>query len=130
MVEGASMFVVEDEEESVFPARTLRERVIDVRDESLAAIDGKVGVLAVGEVALAIVVIGGLDEGVGGEVASASVSGELGVREELSLMQHEVLVGDKDGCAVGVDAEVVRGLSCRSSRRWCEARRARRWRPD
>src|ERR1035438_5995878 len=103
------MFVVEDEEEGALPAWALRERVIDVGDERFATIDRKVGVLAVGEITLAIVVIGGFYEGVGGEIASASVSGELGIREKLSLMQHEVLIGDEYRSTVGVNAEVVRG---------------------
>lgn len=109
MVEGTAMFVVEDKKEGAFPARTLGERIVDVGDKGFTAVDRKVGVLTVGEVALAIVVIGELDEGIGREVAGTSVSSELGVREKLSLMQHEVLVGNEDGRAVSVDAKVVEG---------------------
>ena len=45
MIVDATVFVVDDDKEGVSPAGTLAQCVIDLGDESLAFVDGKIGML-------------------------------------------------------------------------------------
>src|SRR5882672_7790031 len=66
--------------------------------------------LTVGEVSFAVIIVSGLYKGVRRKVSVTGIILEIRVLEKLSLMQHEVSVGDQDRSAGGVDAIVKRRI--------------------
>ena len=110
VVINPAVLVVDDQQQRAFPLGTFGQDVIDIGDELFTAVDGKIGMLAVGIVAGVVIVIPRLNEGVCREISVERIGLKLAIVSELCLMLHEVPVGHQDRCTRSVNLVGVDGI--------------------
>src|SRR5579859_1284960 len=98
MIEDASMFIVDNQQQGVVPAGTRAQRVIDGADQALAFVNRKIWMLAIGKSpALHVVVIGRLDKRVFRQVSVGSICFKIVKTGEAILLTLEVAIRHQNG---------------------------------